>query len=53
MHFGSKAKTIKTTVNLNEIVKESHEEIANKMFMMNEEIEALRLKIRIMEDEAA
>ena len=45
LNFGAKAKNIKTIVNLNEIIKESPEEIAHKLQKYSRENEDLRLKV--------
>lgn len=49
LNFGAKAKNIKTVVNLNEIVKESPEEIALKMQKLSRENEDLKTKMQNLE----
>ena len=51
--FGQKAKAIRTIVNINEIVQESPDEIANKMSMLLKEIEQLKIVIEEKEDAIA
>lgn len=41
LYFGSKAKSIRTQVNINEIVRESPDRIAHKMQQMTKEIAIL------------
>ena len=41
LYFGQKAKSIKTIVNLNEIIQEAPQEMANKMCLMTQKIESL------------
>ena len=45
LQFGQKAKTIKTVVNVNEIVQESPDEIASKISQMTRDIEQLKAKL--------
>ena len=45
LHFGSKAKSIRTTVNLNEIVRESPDRIAAKMAKMSKDITILKTRV--------
>lgn len=45
LYFGQKAKTIRTLVNINEIVQEAPYEIATKMAKMTKEIESLKAEL--------
>ena len=45
LYFGSKAKSIRTQVNVNEIVRESPDRIAFKMAQMSKDIKSLQRKL--------
>ena len=45
LYFGSKAKSIRTQVDINEIVRESPDRIANKMAKMSKDIQMLERKL--------
>lgn len=45
LYFGTKAKNIKTQVNMNDIIRESPDQIANKIFTMAREIDELHARI--------
>ena len=51
LQFGQKAKSIKTIVNINEIVQEAPDAIANKISQMTLEIEQLKAVIEQKEDQ--
>ena len=50
LHFASKAKSIRTQVGVNEIVRESPDRIAHKMAKMAKEIRGLREALRHKEE---
>ncbi|CDW89864.1 kinesin-like protein [Stylonychia lemnae] len=50
LNFGARAKNIKTYVNVNEVLKESAEELVTKLQQVTKENEDLRKKLKIQED---
>ena len=51
LNFGSKAKQVKTIVNINEIIRESPDEIAQRMQRLQRENEDLRSKLAAAKNE--
>lgn len=51
LNFGSKAKQVKTVVNVNEIVRDSPEEVAQRIQKLSRENEDLRSKLAAAKDE--
>ena len=45
LHFGAKAKCIRTQVNMNEIIREQPDKIASKMAKMTKDIVELKMEI--------
>jgi hypothetical protein len=51
LNFGSKAKQVKTVINVNEIVRDSPEEIAQRIQKLSRENEDLKSKLAAAKDE--
>lgn len=51
LNFGSKAKQVKTVVNVNEIIRDSPEEVAQRIQKLSRENEDLKSKLAAAKDE--
>ena len=51
LNFGSKAKQVKTIVNINEIIRDSPDEVAQKMQRLQRENEDLKSKLSAAKEE--
>lgn len=51
LNFGSKAKQVKTVVNVNEIIRDSPEEVAQRIQKLQRENEDLKSKLAAAKDE--
>ncbi len=51
LNFGSKAKQVKTIVNVNEIIRDSPDELAIKIQRLTRDNEDLRAKLNLAKDE--
>ena len=51
LNFGTKAKNIKTIVNVNEVIRDSPEEVAQRMFKVQRENEDLKNKLTAAKEE--
>ena len=51
LNFGSKAKQVKTTINLNEIIRDSPEEVAQRIQKLQRDNEDLKSKLAAAKDE--
>lgn len=51
LNFGSKAKQVKTVVNVNEIIRDSPDEVAQRMQRLQRENEDLRSKLAAAKNE--
>lgn len=51
LNFGSKAKQVKTIVNVNEIIRDSPEEVAQRIQKLSRENEDLKSKLAAAKDE--
>ncbi len=51
LNFGTKAKNIKTIVNVNEVIRDSPEEVAQRMFKVQRETEDLKNKLTAAKEE--
>jgi hypothetical protein len=51
LNFGTKAKHIKTIVNVNEVIRDSPEEVAQRMFKVQRENEDLKNKLAAAKEE--
>lgn len=51
MNFGAKAKQVKTSVNLNEIIRDQPEELALRIQRLQRDNEDLRTKLQSAKDE--
>ena len=51
LNFGTKAKHIKTIVNVNEVIRDSPEEVTQRMLRVQRENDDLRLKLAAAKEE--